>query len=128
MLHHQLEKADAIMILGNHDPNVAIYGAELFLEKWAPYLIITGGVQHPPEVFNTPEAITEAVFFSQLAVQKGVPQERIIIETLVFFMQNPINIEIINQQTKSLTSQFGPSSSSKRKRWDKKKIKNNSHP
>ena len=75
-----LEKADAILVLGSYDRAVARYGAELFINAWAPYLIITGGVLHPPEVFNTPEPVIEAEYFAQLAIDAGVPKEKIIIE------------------------------------------------
>jgi len=43
-LHHQLSKADAILVLCSHDKAVARRGAELFLAGWAPWLIFSGGL------------------------------------------------------------------------------------
>lgn len=42
-MHHTLEKADAIFVLGSHDIRVAEYAAQLFLEGVAPYIIFSGG-------------------------------------------------------------------------------------
>ena len=42
-LNHQLSKADVILVLCSHDKAVAVRGARLFLEGWAPLLIFSGG-------------------------------------------------------------------------------------
>lgn len=80
LMHQPLEKADAIMILGTHDPSVAFYGADLFLQNWAPNLILTGGVLHPADVFQTDSPVTEAEYFLDVALKKGVPREKIFVE------------------------------------------------
>ena len=76
-LHHPLEKADCIFVLGSHDTRVAERGAELYLEGWAPLLIFSGGLGR-----LTKEAWTEseASLFAQVAIQKGVPPAAILIE------------------------------------------------
>src|SRR5207245_11248724 len=42
-LDHELSPADAILVLCSHDTIVARRGAELFLQKCAPLLLLSGG-------------------------------------------------------------------------------------
>ncbi|MFA5954753.1 MAG: YdcF family protein [Patescibacteria group bacterium] len=77
LMHQQLEKADCILVLGCCDERVAEYGARLFLEGWAPLLILSGGLgRHTKKIWDEPEAEK----FAHIALQMGVPQEKIIIE------------------------------------------------
>jgi uncharacterized SAM-binding protein YcdF (DUF218 family) len=76
-LNHQLEKADAILVLCSHDKKVAERGAELFLEGWAPLLIFSGGLG---VITRTMWSEPEADQFAKIAVAMGVPAERILIE------------------------------------------------
>lgn len=80
LLHHILEKADSIFVLGSHDPNAAEFGIDLFFEKWAEYLIFSGGVVHPKEILKNSTPKTEAEAFYDIAVKRGVPTEKIIVE------------------------------------------------
>lgn len=79
---HQLEKADAIFVLGSHDIRVSEYAAQLWLDGWAPYLICAGsGTVHS----NNPAwrdfiSSTEAEVFADIARKAGVPDEAILIE------------------------------------------------
>jgi len=76
-LNHQLERVDAILVLCSHDLRVAERGAELFLEEWAPLLIFSGGLGAITRTFwNQPEADQ----FARIAVQLGVPTEKILVE------------------------------------------------
>jgi uncharacterized SAM-binding protein YcdF (DUF218 family) len=76
-LNHQLEKADAILVLCSHDKRVAERGAQLFLEGWAPLLIFSGGLGSITSgMWSEPEADQ----FAKVAVALGVPQEKILIE------------------------------------------------
>jgi uncharacterized SAM-binding protein YcdF (DUF218 family) len=80
LMHHQLKKADCIFALGCHDEGVAIRAADLFIEGWANRLVISGGVLFD----GTPQAIekkmTEAEYFREIAIDKGIPAGKIIIE------------------------------------------------
>ncbi|MGH9195593.1 MAG: YdcF family protein, partial [Acidimicrobiia bacterium] len=76
-LNHQLTKADAILVLCSHDKVVAERGAQLFLEEWAPLLIFAGGFGSiTRRIWHEPEADQ----FARIAVARGVPEERILIE------------------------------------------------
>ena len=76
-LNHELVRSDAILVLCSHDTIVARRGAELFLEGWAPLLIFAGGLgvitRH---LWREPEADQ----FARIAVDMGVPADRILIE------------------------------------------------
>ena len=82
LMHHKLLKSDAIMVLGNRDTRVAEYAAQLYLDGWAPILVFSGSGtihNHKPgrEKFI---GSTEAEVFANVAIEKGVPAEAIIIE------------------------------------------------
>jgi hypothetical protein len=47
-LNHELRRSDCILVLGSHDPRVAERGARLFLDGWAPLLIMSGGLYSYP--------------------------------------------------------------------------------
>lgn len=77
-LNHHLAKADAILVLCSHDTIVATRGAELFLEGWAPLLIFTGGLGTiTRRLWREPEAQK----FAAIAIQMGVPEDRVLVET-----------------------------------------------
>lgn len=76
-LNQKLEKADCILVLGSHDLRIAEYGAKLFLDGWAPLMIFSGGLGHlTKEIWNEPEADQ----FARVAINMGVPKEKILIE------------------------------------------------
>lgn len=78
--HHvndTIKKCDCILVLGSHDLRVAERGAELFLQKCAPKLILSGGLGRLTEDLWTE---TEADQFARIALNMGVPQEAILIE------------------------------------------------
>lgn len=76
-MHHQLAKADCILVLGSHDTRVAERGAELYLQGWAPLLIFSGMLGNFTRESWTE---TEADRFAAIARAKGVPPEAILIE------------------------------------------------
>ena len=79
LLRHPLEKCDAILVLGSQDTRVAEWGAQLWLESWAPLLILSGGLGR----FTKQDWVrTEASLFAEVAKEKGVPAEAILIEDL----------------------------------------------
>lgn len=74
---HQLKKADCIFVLGSHDTRVAEYAADLFLQGYAPYILFSGGFgKLTIDMFKKPEA----EIFADIALKKGVPKEKILIE------------------------------------------------
>ena len=76
-LKHKLAPADAILVLCSHDDRVAERGAQLFLEGWAPLLIFSGGRGAiTAKLWDEPEA----EHFARIAVEMGVPSERILVE------------------------------------------------
>jgi uncharacterized SAM-binding protein YcdF (DUF218 family) len=76
-LNHSINKAESILVLGSHDIRVAERGAELYLAGLAPLLIFAGGLGRLTEDVWTE---TEADLFAKIAMQKGVPEEAILIE------------------------------------------------
>jgi hypothetical protein len=77
-MHHELARADAILVLCSHDTVVAERGAQLFLEGWAPLLIFSGGLGTITRRLWTE---SEATQFARIAVAMGVPESRIVVET-----------------------------------------------
>ena len=76
-MNHSLEKVDCILVLGSHDLRVADRAAELFLLGFAPYIVFSGGLGNlTREMWKE----TEADQFARIARQKGVPEEKILIE------------------------------------------------
>ncbi|HEX8634242.1 MAG TPA: YdcF family protein [Pyrinomonadaceae bacterium] len=76
-LNHQLERADAILVLCSYDVRVAERGAQLFLEGFAPWLIFSGGLGAiTGKMWSEPEADQ----FARIAVSLGVPPECILVE------------------------------------------------
>ena len=76
-LNHQLEKADAILVLGSIDTRVAERGAQLYLDGWAPLIIFAGGFGRLTKG-KWDEA--EADKFAKIAIKMGVPKDKVLIE------------------------------------------------
>src|SRR6266496_68553 len=76
-LNQPLVKADAILVLCSHDTAVAECGAELWLAGWAPLLVMSGGRGAiTSRLWQEPEAD----LFARIAIDRGVPSDRILIE------------------------------------------------
>jgi uncharacterized SAM-binding protein YcdF (DUF218 family) len=76
-MDHELQKSDIILVLCSHDTTVAERGAQLFLDGWAPLLAFTGGLGAiTKRLWSDPEANR----FARIAVEMGVPEDRILIE------------------------------------------------
>jgi uncharacterized SAM-binding protein YcdF (DUF218 family) len=76
-MHHALEKADCILVLGSHDLRVAERAAQLYFERWAPIIIFSGGLGNFTKETWTE---TEADQFAAIAISMGVPEDVILIE------------------------------------------------
>ncbi|HEU0085461.1 MAG TPA: YdcF family protein [Candidatus Paceibacterota bacterium] len=81
-LHHQLKKADAILVLGNRDIRVGEYAAELQLDGWAPYLVCSGSgdIHNNKPGRELFAGTTEAEVFADIAEKMGVPKASILVE------------------------------------------------
>jgi hypothetical protein len=79
-LKQSLQKAEAIFVLGSHDPGVADYAVELYKEGWANYIIFSGGVIRPIGELRNLSPKSEADAFFDIAVNAGVPAEAIILD------------------------------------------------
>jgi len=79
LLHHPIKKCDAIFILCSLDLRVAHYGAELYKRGLGDYLIISGNGRGrlTEHLFEK----TEAETFADVAMEHGVPPDKIILET-----------------------------------------------
>lgn len=74
LMGHKLAKADCILVLGSHDLRVAEHAADLYLQGHADRLIFSGGLGRLTEgMWQRPEADV----FAEVAIQKGVPEDRI---------------------------------------------------
>ena len=76
-LHHPLQQADAILVLGSHDTRVAVRAAELWLAGYAPLLVFSGGYGRLTAGSWTE---SEADKFAKIALSMGVPESQILIE------------------------------------------------
>ncbi|NMC04531.1 MAG: YdcF family protein [Candidatus Lokiarchaeota archaeon] len=76
-VHHALRKADCIMVLGSNDVRVAEHAARLYLEGWAPLLVMSGGLGNFTKgAWEKPEAEV----FKDVAIAAGVPAGKILVE------------------------------------------------
>lgn len=76
-VYHVIENTDCILVLGSSDVRVAERGAQLFLEKYAPLLIFSGGLGRlTKDIWHESEALK----FANIAIGMGVPKDKILIE------------------------------------------------
>jgi uncharacterized SAM-binding protein YcdF (DUF218 family) len=75
---HTVAPADCIIGLGSHDTRVAERGAELFLGGYAPLLVFSG---HLGALTSGLWTRSEAEIFADVAAARGVPRERMLLET-----------------------------------------------
>jgi uncharacterized SAM-binding protein YcdF (DUF218 family) len=76
-LNQPLRKSGCILVLGSHDLRVANYAARLYLERWAPWLLFSGGLGRLTRaIWDEPEAVK----FGRIALEMGVPSECILLE------------------------------------------------
>jgi len=74
---HEVKKSDVILVLGNNDLRVAEYAAQLYNEGLGTWLLLSG---RDGNLTRGKWKISEAEAFKQVAIQAGVPSERILIE------------------------------------------------
>jgi len=73
--------ADVIIALGTNDLRVAEFAADLFMRGYGATLVCTGGVAHQGDLLETSWEKTEAEMYADVAIRRGVPRERILLET-----------------------------------------------
>lgn len=101
-LGHKLNKADCIIALGSHDTRVAEHAAELFLRGLAPLLVCSGGFGRlTAKDWTKPEA----EIFADIAIKKGVPKEKILVENKSTNTGENIDFSFELLKTKGLTPQ-----------------------
>lgn len=77
-LNVPVKKSDCILALGSHDLRVAERAAELYLQGYAPFLVLSGGLGRLTDtLWEEPEAVK----FAQIAIKMGVPEDKIITES-----------------------------------------------
>ena len=77
-VHHTLAPTDVIIVLGSHDTRVAERGADVFLAGGAPLIVFSGYLGAlTSEIWTRPEA----EIFAEVAEAKGVPRDRMILES-----------------------------------------------
>ncbi|HSH56108.1 MAG TPA: YdcF family protein [Candidatus Limnocylindrales bacterium] len=79
-MKHELKQCDAILVLCSIDERVGEYAADLFLKGFGKWLILSGGIGHAHDLLKVGWEGSEAEHFAGIAVEKGVPSERILIE------------------------------------------------
>jgi uncharacterized SAM-binding protein YcdF (DUF218 family) len=76
-VNHAVAAADCILILGSNDIRVAEYAVTLFLGRLAPLIVFSGGYGN----FTMEWPLTEAETFRAIAIERGVPETSILVET-----------------------------------------------
>ncbi len=77
-LHQPAEKADVIVGFGCYDDNVARRAAELYHQGYGSRILFTGGLgRNTTGLF----AKSEAEIFAEVAMNLGIPEEKILLES-----------------------------------------------
>jgi uncharacterized SAM-binding protein YcdF (DUF218 family) len=72
-----LERREAIVAFGGHDLRVADWAAQLWLDGWAPKLVLSGGLgYYTGKIWGEPEAHK----FRRIAIKRGVNPDVILVE------------------------------------------------
>lgn len=79
-IRQDLEKSDLIFVLCSNDIRIAEYACDLFLEDYAPYILFSGGLAHRNDILKTDWNIPEADKFTEIAIKRGIPKDKIITE------------------------------------------------
>jgi hypothetical protein len=83
--YHQLRQqpvpAECIIALGTNDLRVAEFAADLYLRGYGSTLVCTGGMAHQGDLLSTDWGASEAEMYARVAERRGVPRDRILLET-----------------------------------------------
>ena len=76
-LKEPVSQADCILVLGSHDIRIAHHACDLYHQGLASYIAFIGAVnQFTSKIYPS----TEAEAFAAVAISRGIPLERIIVE------------------------------------------------
>jgi uncharacterized SAM-binding protein YcdF (DUF218 family) len=76
-MNHKVTNVDLIIVFGCHDLQVAYRGCNLFLDNIAPKILFTGGLGRITSKYWNK---IESEKFSEIALEKGIPKNKILIE------------------------------------------------
>lgn len=71
--------AECLLVLGGHDIGVASRTSELYRQRIAPLIVVTGGSRAIPDGSDFP---TEADAIAEVLLTNGIPKEAIVMERL----------------------------------------------
>lgn len=80
-LGHEPIAAGVMVVFGTNDIRVAEFAAELYRRGLAPIVVCTGGQAHAGDMLATGWARPESEIFADAAVARGVPRDRILLES-----------------------------------------------
>ena len=80
-LRHHPIPADMIVALGTNDLRVAHFAADLYNRGFGKTVVFTGGIAHQNDLLSTGWDRSEAEVFAEAAMVRGVPADRILLET-----------------------------------------------
>lgn len=69
------------MALGTNDLRVAEFAADLYHRGFGRMLVCTGGIAHQGDLLATPWTKPESEMYADIAIQRGVPVENIVLES-----------------------------------------------
>jgi hypothetical protein len=79
-LGHRQIPADVIIALGTNDLRVAEFAADLYHAGIGKWLVCTGSIAHQGDLLATPWDRPEAEMYAEIARNRNVPADRILIE------------------------------------------------
>jgi Uncharacterized conserved protein len=79
-LRHCAIPADVIIALGTNDLRVAEFAAGLYHAGFGSTLVCTGAIAHQGDLLATPWDRPEAEMYAEVAEQRNVPRDRILLE------------------------------------------------
>ena len=79
-LGQPVAEADVILGLGSYDGAVAEHGADLLIAGKGRWLVFSGGITRRRDLLKSPWTRTEAEEFRDIAIRRGAPAERIVLE------------------------------------------------
>jgi uncharacterized SAM-binding protein YcdF (DUF218 family) len=79
-LGQEAAPAKWMVVFGTNDTRVAEYAAEMYGQGYAEWMVITGGMAHGGDLLATGWTRPEAEVFADVAAERGVPRERLLLE------------------------------------------------